>query len=97
MRLRDLGAGTSLAENGTRGQREERRDGEVSRGTGLKRLVLLGTKETELYLEAQEQLGKDLSRGGTEWDFRFTSSIKKEKGEDGWEQDKTKAEDQVGG
>ena len=85
-----------MAENGTRGQREERRDGEVSRGQ-TKEGFKSQTKETELYLEAQEQLGKDLSRGGTEWDFRFTSSIKKDKGTMGGSRTRPKLEDQVGG
>ena len=85
-----------MAENGIRGQREERRDGEVSRGQ-TKEGFKSQKKETELYLEAQEELGRDLSRGGTEWDLCFTSSIKKAKGKMGGNRTRPKLEDQVGG
>ena len=95
VRLRDLGAGSfgwKWNKRAERGEARWRHQQGTDQG-GFKSQM----KDTELYLEAQEQLERDLSRGRTEWDLCFTSSIRKAKGKMGASRTRPKLEYQVGG
>lgn len=66
MRLRDLGAGLF----GRKWSRGKERGEAIRRGQTTEGLVSQ-TKESELYLAAQEQPGRDLSRAGAGSDLCF--------------------------
>lgn len=71
-----------LAKNGAGGEKEERRGREISRGQGTEGLISQ-TKESELYLAAQEQAGRNLNGGGARSDLCFMEHTMDAKGKMG--------------